>query len=190
MKVTVDGIINTAREMKNNNKVLVDSHGKKRNDVKLDSVHIRNRVNSRLLVIQKELNSIQSTLTMNQIIREGVVQLKDDLAEGGKKQNRILNEIKYENKNILTDFINASGNKINKDYLDKYLEKSNLLIDDDISRLKRLQIEVENFIASDIINSQVDEVFTGIQKSLTEITLDTINKISDLKPDAVAELVG
>ena len=92
MKVSVDGIISTARRMKGQNQIEDEPLKKRKDQVSSDSIEIKKRINSRLISIQKELNAIQSKLTKDQIIREGINQLVEDMIDGEEKQESILND--------------------------------------------------------------------------------------------------
>ncbi|MDY6935305.1 MAG: hypothetical protein SVZ03_13915 [Spirochaetota bacterium] len=186
MKVSVDGIISTAKRM--NSKIQTDeqSVGKKGKELKSDSIEIRKKINSRLILMQDELKAIQSSLTRNQIIKDGIFQLKEDRAEGFDNQNGILNGVRFEDEKVLYKFVEDSD--LEGD-LNLKINEIDDLIDLDISKLKRLQIEVENILASNLADSEVEAIRRNIETALSEIDYSSISSISNLSGDTVMSLI-
>ena len=73
MKVSIDNILGTARKINNQRQLEEENLGKRKKEVKSDSVSISTKVNSRLDGIEREFREIQSSLTRNQIVRDGLV---------------------------------------------------------------------------------------------------------------------
>lgn len=185
MNVSIDGILNTAKKMRDQKHVEVEFSRKKNERINLDSVEIKNRVNSRLNDIHNELKTIQTSLTKNQIIKEGIRQLKD-AASNNDELNDILNEIKFENTNVLHEFI---GVGLNLETLNEDSDKIDKLINDDISRIKLLQIEFENILAADLVGFGIEKIIEDIETSLSKTDPDSINYISNIKSDRVKNLI-
>ncbi len=187
MKVSVDGIISTARRMKGQNQIEDEPFKKRKDQIGSDSVEITKRINSRLLSIQKELNTIQSKLTKDQIIKEGINQIAEDMINGGEKQDSILNELKFGDERVLADFI---GKEINEETLNISFNRINKLIEEDTSSLKKLQIEVENILASNLAGEGVQEIIKDIETIISETDTDSLRNISDLNPKMVMNLIN
>ncbi len=187
MKVSIDGILNSARRMKGQNHIEEESYHKKKERIGSDSVEISHKINTRLISIQKELNNIQSSLTKNQIIKEGIDLLISDRENGGTKQNLILNELKFENEKVLSAFI---GDKPDREEL--IAKRSTVLnyIDRDTSSLKKLQIEVENILASNLAGSGSQNVIRDIEIVLSNAGAIKPGDISALKPETVMSLIN
>ncbi len=187
MKVSVDGIISTARRMKGQKQVDDESFKKKNKSIGSDSIEIKKKINSRLLVIQNELNSIQSSLTKNQIIKEGINQLIDDKANGGTKTEFILNEFKFEDQRVVSEFV---GDDIDDKNLNIKFNMANKLIRDDTSNLKRLQIEVENILASNLADSELQDIINDIESIASRINSNSLTNITELNPEMVLNLIN
>jgi hypothetical protein len=172
--------------MKDQKSIREDSLKNEKKKVKSDSIEIRSRLASRLGTIQNELKSLQSSLTKNQIIKEGITQLKEDYENGKQKMTNILSEIKFENKNVLNDFL---GKNINYETILNRSDAVAKLIEKDLAGLKSLQVEIENIVASNLVNSDIADVVSGIEKSLSNLHFSAMHNISDLKPDMVMGLI-
>ena len=111
MKVSIDSILNTAVNIKNqkdnfNNK----SENNAAHKAAGDSIEIRSKLSSRLGRIQSELKNLQSSLTKNQIIKDGLSQVINDLDSSAGRINRIAEQVRFEKKLVLNDFLdNAVG---------------------------------------------------------------------------------
>ena len=186
MKVSIDSILNTAIDMKKKNNINDDSLKNNEQDVKIDSVEIKNRVTSRISNIQIELKNLQSSLTKNQIINEGILLLKDDFENGNGKVNKILDQTQFENKHVLNDFLN---NDINYNNVLNSSDMVLKLIEKDIASIKGLQVEIENIVASNLVDSDISDTVSGIENSLLNIKFTTLNKISGLNPEMVLGLI-
>jgi len=187
MKVSVDGILGSARKINNQRQLDEDNLGKKKKDIKSDSVSIGTKVNSRIDSIETELRDIQSSLTSNQIIKDGIEQLRDDYNRGGSNQEAILSEVKFEGEDVLKNFIRepVDGKSLDSKY-DLIVND----ITDDASRLKKLQVEVDNIMASNLAGTEkVDNLMTDINSVVLDIQNANLDSISSLRPDAVMRLI-
>jgi len=187
MKVSIDGILNSARRMKGQNVIEEESLHKKKEKIDKDSYELTTKINTRLLSIQKELSNIQSSLTRNQIVKEGINLLAADLEKGGMKRELILNELKYENEKVLSNFV---GENPEKDDLKTKLNVIDKNIEKDTSSLKKLQIEIENFLASNLASSSSQNVIKDIEAVIAHTGSIKINDISGLKPETVMGLIN
>ncbi|MBN2403520.1 MAG: hypothetical protein JXN64_14170 [Spirochaetes bacterium] len=187
MKVTSDGILNTAIDMKNKKNIHEESSKSHKQKVKSDSVEIRSRLALRLTTIQNELKNLQSSLTKNQIIKEGINQLEEDFTNGKNNIKRILDQIKFEDRNVLNDFL---GRNINYEKITSGNERVGKLIEKDITELKGLQIEIENIVASNLADDNINNTISKIENSLLKVDFSTISNISRLKPDLVMGLIS
>jgi len=187
MKVSIDGILGSARRINNQRQTEDDKLGKGKKSVKTDTVAIGSRVNSRLDAIEAELRTIQSSLTRNQIIRAGVDNLQQDLSDGGNSQQAILADTTFEGSPVLNEFM---GSEITPAVLENKSTDINNLIADDANQLSRLQVEVENLMASDLAGSdKIENVMSNLETAVENIDSGVLENISTLRPDAVARLI-
>lgn len=187
MKVSIDGVLNTARRLKGQNYLEEEALNRKKEKIGKDSVEISKRINSRLISIQKELNDIQSSLTRNQIIKEGISLLIDDSANGGNRQETIMNELKFGNERVLSNYV---GENPGKNDLETKFSSIESKIEKDTSSLKKLQIEVENILASNLADNESQNVIQNIEQTITTADSILLKNISDLKPEMVMNLIN
>jgi hypothetical protein len=186
MKIGINGILSTAINMKNQGNSYEESLKNDKTKSKSDSVEIRSRLASRLTNIQNELKTLQSSLTRNQVIKEGINQLKDDFEKESGNSSYIMAHGTFEKEYVLADFLgyNITPENINtsSDKVDKLLEK-------DINDLKVLQVEIENIAASSLVDAEIVDRVADIEKSISKIDTASVSNISDLKPETVLGLV-
>jgi hypothetical protein len=187
MKISIDNILNTALNIKNQ-KDLSNNESKKteKQNASFDSIEIRSRLSSRLGRIQGELKNLQSSLTQNQIIKDGLTQVINGIENDNGRINNIVDQVKFEKKLVLGDFLE---NNFNYDNVINGNNKIDKIIDNNIVSLKSLQVEIENITASNLADDEIAGMVANIEKSISDIDLTALQKISDLKPDAVAELI-
>ncbi|MBN2158310.1 MAG: hypothetical protein JW807_02865 [Spirochaetes bacterium] len=187
MKVSIEGILGTARKINNQKEQEESNLSRKKGDVKADSVSIGSRINSRLDTMETEFREVQSSLTRNQIIRDGIEQLRTDLMKGGAAQQQILDGVTFEGATVLRAFV---GDEISDSTITAKIEENTRLINSDITHLKKLQVELDNITASDLagqdravkINSNIDSIFASSD-------MKNIEAISTIRPDAVMRLI-
>jgi hypothetical protein len=184
MKVSIDGIVGSAQRI--NNQRLVEDEGQKKREVRSDSVSINSRINSRLDTIETELRDIQTSLTKNQTVRDGVNQLIADQRNGGARQEQILSDVTFNSAPALREFI---GGSLNADGFGEKLRQITEAINLDTGKLKRLQVEVDNITASNLAGQKTGSLMDSINGSL--LKADSINPalISQLNPDSVMKLI-
>lgn len=187
MKITIDGILNSAKRINTERNLDQESKDKKNREVSTDSIEIRNKLLSRLETIQKELKEIQSSLTRNQIINEGIKSLKEDLGRGSENTGKILNEVRFDNKKVLHEFV---GENITGEILSTKEERVQSVIQDDISRLMKLQVEVENILASNLTDSRrVTDIMNDIESAFSKGDIGNLENIYRLRADSVMRLI-
>ena len=186
MRLSIDGILSTARRLNKHIQIEEEHKGEKKKEIRPDSVEIRNKINSRLDFIQNELKVIQSSVTKNQIIKDGLSQLIEDMGNGRIWQDRILDETRFENRKVLQEFV---SDNISENVLYQRLKKIDNLIEDDVSKLRRLQIEVENILASNLVSSRIEDIISDVESSLLRTDLTSITNISNLRADMVMSLI-
>ena len=184
MKVSIDGILGSAQRI--NNQRQLDDESQKKKDVRMDSVSIGAKINSRLDSIESELRDIQNSLTKNQIVRDGVDQLEADYKNGGAKQKQILSEVTFNGSHVLRDFM---GDGIFTGSFGEKLRQINEAINSDTGKLRKLQVEVDNITASNLAGEKTDRLMDSINNALSKT--DKVNPavISQLNPDAVMKLI-
>jgi hypothetical protein len=187
MKVSIDGILGSAKKINSQKQLDEENLNRKKKEVKSDTVAISRKVNSRLENIESEFREIQSSLTKNQIINHGIKQLVEDSAQGGKNREDILSDISFEGKNVLRQFL---GEDFDASGLNAKSDMVNNLIETDISRLKKLQVEVDNILASDLAGEGKAE---GIQANIDSLYAaadsGNLENLTNLKVDSVMRLI-
>ncbi|MDY6970393.1 MAG: hypothetical protein SVR08_17325 [Spirochaetota bacterium] len=186
MKVSIEGILGTATRMESQIQSHEKSEGKKKQEIKADSLDIRAKINTRVVNIQKELKDIQSSLTKSQIIQNGVSQLIENLGVGRKNRETIFNNAQFENQSVLREFI---GNNISNENLNLKLQQVGNLIREDVHKLRRLEIEVENILASNIASKEINSAISSIESALSRTDLASLSNISNLSGNIVMNLL-
>ena len=187
MKVSVNEILGSARRINSQRDFEEESRENKKQEVKSDTITISSRINSRLDKIETELRDIQSSLTKNQIIRNGIGELKADFVKGGINQDKILDEFTFEGKTILRAFM---GESITSNVLETRFERINELINRDITGLKKLQVEVDNIMASNLTGPEkAMSIMSNIDSVFSEIDTQNLDSISRLSADSVRKLI-
>jgi len=184
MKVSIDGILGSAQRI--NNQRQVDDESQKKKDVRMDSVSIGAKINSRLDSIESELRDIQTSLTKNQIVRDGIDQLAADYKNGGMRQKQILSDVTFNGSEALRDFM---GGALFTDGFGEKLRQVNEAISADIGKLKKLQVEVDNITASNLAGEKTDRLMDSINGALSKTGNVNPAVISQLNPDAVMKLI-
>ncbi len=143
MKISIESIIGSARKIQEQRP---RPKGERENgaQVRADSVSIEHRIDKRLAGIYAELRDIQHSLTKNQIIEDGIVRLREAMAGGGENASLILDETRFEGNRVLASFV---GEHFDMQSLETGLDRVRLSMREDISRLRRLQVEAENIVA-------------------------------------------
>ena len=188
MKVSIDAILGSARKISNKRQVEEEAPDGRRGDgLRTDRIEIENRVASRIDNIQKELREIQTTLTRNQIIRDGIVRLQDDMAKGGKNAASILDGTRFEGQAVLREFVGQSDSP---SVLAARRESIGGLIAGDVAKLTRLQVEVENIAASNVVNGErIGALVGSVEDALGARDASSLGAISSLKEETVSRLV-
>lgn len=183
MTISIDGLLGSAQRI-NSQRQYGDSSQKKK-EVRPDSINIGVKVNSRLDSIETELREIQTALTKNQIIRAGIGQILEDRAVGGAGVQGIINSTVFNGSQVLKDYL--AGDTSDAGFSEK-LHRINEAISADTGKLKRLQIEVDNIMASDLaVRNRTDELLTSID-SVFSGSFST-SGISQLNPETVMKLI-
>jgi hypothetical protein len=187
MKISIDGILGTAKKINNQRELEESNFEKKKSGVKADSVSIGTRINSRLDAIETEFKEIQSSLTKNQMIRDGIEQLNNDLAADGRQQQNILKSVTFEGKEVLRSFV---GNEIAEPVLKTKRDYNAGLINSDVNRLKKLQVELDNITASNLAGSdRLKNMMSNIDSIFSRSNMANLENISSIKADAVMRLI-
>lgn len=174
MKISVDGLLGSAQKI-NNQRQFQDKEQRER-EVRLDSVNINSRINSRLDSIESEIRDIQTSLTRSQIIRDGLERLID----GSQNVQGILDQFTFNGTPVLRDFL---AEDMNPDGFGNKLKSINESIEADTGRLRRLQTEVGNILASDLAGRS--------RAAALSVSIDSVNpaQISNLNPETVMKLI-
>ena len=188
MKVSIDAILGSARKISNQRQVEEEAPDGRRGDgLRTDRIEIENRVASRIDNIQKELREIQTTLTRNQIIRDGLEQLRADYGKGGQNQQQIMDTVTFEGNRVLRSFV---GEGVTEEVLNVRNTKISEMISSDVDKLKRLQIELDNIMASNLaVTDKTENIVSGIDRAFAEVGPAGIESVSRIRPDAVMRLI-
>ncbi len=187
MKISIDGILGTAQKINSQKELEENNPNKRQSDVKTDSVSIGSRINTRLDAMETEFREVQSSLTRNQIVRDGIDQLRTDLQKGAPDQQAILNSVTFEGSRVLRSFV---GEAITEQLLNSKMETNTQLINDDVTRLKRLQVELDNITASDLVGQdRLKNIVSNVDSIFARTGAASLENISTLRPDAVMRLI-
>jgi len=188
MKISIDSILGTARKINNQKELEEKNLGAKKSDAKGDSVSIGSRLTARLDSIESEFREIQSSLTRHQIIRDGIEQLRDNLQKKGSNQQGILKSVTYQGEEVLRSI--AGDGPITENNLIAHQEKNNGFIHDEVSGLKKLQVELDNIMASDLVGpSRLSGIVSNIDSMFSNLGTTHIESISNIRADAVMKLI-
>src|SRR6056297_2671982 len=105
MKISVESILGSAQRINNQKNVDERSSQNRNKEVKTDSVAIEKKVLSRLDSIQNKLKDTQTSHTRNQIVHDGMNQLREDMAKGAPRQQDILSSVRFEGNAVLREFV-------------------------------------------------------------------------------------
>lgn len=184
MKITADGILGSAQKINNKKKTDDTELKQDTKTVKTDSVNLSRAINSRIEALGKEVKDIQTSLTKNQIIHDGIDQLLTASSEGASET--ILNETTFNNSKILKEFI---GTTFTPQEVEKKRAEVKTFISNDISSLTKIQVEMDNIIASDLTgNKKVENLMAGVSDTLKK-TPAGLENISNLDAEKVMKLI-
>jgi len=187
MKVSIDGILGTAKKINSQRELEENNSNRKKSEIKTDSISIGSRINTRLDAMEAEFKDVQSSLTRNQIIRDGIEQLRADYRKGGQESRTIINNVTFDGKKVLTDF---DAEAITSELIEARLENTARRINDDVTRLKRLQVELDNIMASNLVGQdRLQNIMTDIDSIFSRSGMMNIESISSLRPDTVMRLI-
>lgn len=184
MKVSIDGILGSARKI-NSQRENSSAEGSKKaanSESRADSVNLSAKLKSRLDSIDADFKSVQSDLTKNQIIRNGVEQM---MSEANKSRHaEILRNSTFEGKPVLADFL---AGKTEKGDLNLKNSEISSKIEKNITDIKKLQVEVDNISASNLTSGA-----SNVEQSISMVSgmkSGNISGISNLRHDSVMRLV-
>ena len=188
MKVSIDGILGSAQKINSQKKLDDEGPNNRKGQVKADSVTISNKINSRLDSIEGELRDLQSSLTKNQIIHNGIQRLQRDLAQdGGANRQAIMNEVTYEGNPVLPRFL---GDTVDEATLNTKQRDVEVRVNDDVNRLRRMQVELDNMMASDLVGQEsLQGIMDNMESLFGEGGYGSLENISSLNADTVMRLI-
>lgn len=187
MKISIENILGSARRISGQHESDESGQDKGRKDVRTDSVSIQNRIDTRITVLQTELKDIQTSLTRNQIVSDGLRQLEDEIKRGGTNVDRILNDVRFEGQTVLRSF---AGDQVGPETVKVGQERISRLLNDDISSLRKLQVEAENMLAAGARGTgAIDDIIGNIEGSISSVDSGSINNLTSLNADTVRRLV-
>ncbi len=184
MKVTADGILGSAQKINNKKKTEDTQLKQDTKSVKTDSVNLSRVINSRIEALGKEVKEIQTSLTKNQIINEGMDQLLN--ASTPADTEKILNETTFNESKILKEFVKEA---LAPQEIASKKNEVKALISNDVNALTKIQVEMDNFIASDLTgNKKVENLMAGVSETLKK-TPAGLENISNLDAEKVKNLI-
>ncbi|HPB83686.1 MAG TPA: hypothetical protein PK200_16710 [Spirochaetota bacterium] len=186
MKISIDNMLGSAKRIKGQMQADDQSRNGRNREVRSDSLTIENKVNSRINTIQTEIRELQFSLTRNQIVRDGITLLQDDMSRGGSGREEILNDVQFEGRQVLREFV---GSNVNSEVLATAKNRTQELINGDVSSLRKLQVESENILASRLGGSDSAERLVGnIETAMAKFDR-TPESLTNLNPDTVRRLI-
>lgn len=183
MKITADGILGSAQKI-NNRRQTEEGNKSSKKDVKTDSLTLGKAVNSRIETLEREIKDIQTSLTKNQIIREGIDNiLKDNTPEN---LNQTMESSKFEGRQILREYLGTDTTPAVVELKKKDIEN---LITKDINSLTKVQVEVDNIVASNLAgNKKAENLMANVNDIFKNVPAN-LETISNLDADKVMKLV-
>jgi hypothetical protein len=186
MKVSIEGILGSAQKMNRQRKVEGEQTENRNQASRGDSVNLTRKVNTRLDGIDSEVRDIQTSLTRNQIIRNGIGALQQDYARGGTNQRQIMNDYTYQGEQVLRNHV---GDNITGELLDARRQAVDQNIMQEVSSLRRLQVEADNLMASNLAGpEQVDRFMENNGDFMTSLRNANPENLSNLSYDSVMRL--
>jgi len=170
MKVSIDAILQSARQLKST--INVDEHKSgNKNKVTGDKINIEHRVMARLDEIHNQIKDIQTSLSRYQVIDDGIRMLLDDKNQGGSNTQNIINTTLYNNRPVLKEFL---GDSYDENTIAHKKDNLKNLVTDSVTSLQRLQVEFENIVASDLarnvmLKDKIDEINALIPRNFKNV---------------------
>lgn len=179
MKVTVDGLITSANRIQNQRQP--GSKGASESAApQADNVSLNRKVSQRLDTIQQDFRTLQSSLTKNQIVMNGIERIQQ-----GENPEQVSGEATYEGSQVLTELLKGDSNPQRVSDLGDEIQK---LIQQDLGRLRELQVELDNISASNLVEPGKEaEMVQNINEFLASD--GNASAVSSLSPDSVMRLV-
>ena len=185
MKISADSLLGSAQKINNNKKMDEASPEKNKKEIRSDSLDITRKINSRIESIEKEVKDIQTSLSRNQIMRNGL-ELIESKGFFGEKSSEILNNTTFEGAQLLKEYL---AGVVTSESVAEGKKNISELINDDINRLTRVQVEVDNIIASDLAAGKKPEnLLSDINAMFGERGANAEN-FSNLNADKVMQLI-
>lgn len=185
MKITADGLLGQAQKINNQKKTESESLASGIKETRTDSVSIGKIVNSRVESIEKEIRDLQTSLAKNQSVSNGIDQLDKALASSGNTAE-ILEKSTFNGKLALKDFM---GPEITPEIIKLKKDEIKELVKIDIANLTKVQVELDNIIASDLAGTKKVE---SLMSALTEFfkgNAASVDSISNLDAEKVMKLI-
>lgn len=185
MKISADSLLGSAQKINNKKKLEEGSLNRENKGVKTDSLELTGKLNSRIESIEKEVKEIQTSLTRNQIMRSGL-DLIEETRTYGEKSSEILNNTTFEGSRILKEYL---ADNVTPERVASAKTDIQNLINNDINRLTRVQVEVDNIIASDLAAGKKPENLLADINSLFGRSGASPESFSNLNADKVMQLI-
>ncbi len=176
MNVTLNSLIGAANNITRKSNTKVDQ-GASEGSASKDRIEIESRVNSKFDSIQVDLRDTQNNLTKNQIINDGLAQIKSDNEKGTLNLNKIYQDFTFNNDKVLMDFLQGKS-EIDSEYLNAKMFQNSEDLKGNVESLRKLQIQSENIYASRLIDdTKVDNI---VKNFGTQSNQDVHNLNSDV----------
>lgn len=185
MKISADSLLGSAQKINNQKKMDEASPEKVNKEMKSDSLEITRKINSRIESIGKEVKDIQTSLSRNQIMRNGL-ELIQKTGSFGEKSGEILRNTTYEGSQVLKEYL---GEIITRESVATGKKDVSGMINNDINRLTRVQVEVDNIIASDLANGKKPENLLADINNIFRESGANAENFSNLNADKVMQLI-
>ena len=181
MKVTIDNLIGSAGRIQSQR---ASAEKNQKSSEKSDSAQIASKVDSRLVTLEADMREAQTDLSKNQVVKEGLGRVADDLAKG-KNPSATINAVTFNDKKVLLDFLGGEEAPSHE----TLMQKTSLIeefIKDGVKRVTRLQVEGENLQASNLTGGK--DIEATLKGSLESAKLANAYT-GALNADAVQRLI-
>jgi hypothetical protein len=184
MKINADGLLGNANKI-SAKRTSSSENEKTTTESRADRADIATKVDVRLDAIQGEMRDLQTTISKNQAIRDGLSQMMESLANGGDTST-VVNKTIFDNKKVLADYLAENDSSATESQISEHNKIIDSRINDDTTRLKKLMIETENIFASNLgksdksVSGDIEKIMSGFKSQLADISAVNPEKVMRL----------
>jgi hypothetical protein len=188
MKITADNLLGSAQKINSKRNSAIEN-SKMGSESRTDRADIAAKVDSRMDSIQNEMKNLQTDLSKNQIMKEGVNRTVDEMGRGGNVA-AIINEVRYNDKKVLLDYLNEGGDQLTMQVLSAKKSELDARIARDTKNLTKLQVETENIFASNFAKGEkAGSLLERLNEIINAENTKSLSPYSGINPESVMRLI-